>query len=453
MFKTLFAITFLLLPSFLLAKVWVYSYPENEVEPSPYYTVKIEQGDTAFDSYTCFFKATQGNLERSSSWTTFSFNNKISIEVEVTDERINEFIIRPVSSGIKGVLSGNNLRIELNEPQKLCVEINGNKTNPLFIFADKPEENVPPENGKGLWFFGPGVHKIGAVALPDSVKHIYIAGGAYVEGAFRNANRASNIQITGRGILCSPHEKTAEQNSSIIDFSGEGINSYVEGITILGESFGGIKLNQRYSTLRNCKVFSWNMGSGGIFCGPHALIEECFFRCNTDVINMWRDFLQVQKCIFWQNERGAPFQMSWNLHNDTHNFRIYNCDVIHCEHVKEANNAAIFSAVHAGAGNLSNYLFDDIRIEGDVFRLFKLTIRTNLFDKDTEYGTISNVQFRNITLEGQCISANEIWGYNQDHTLNRITFENVAIADKKIENANDGNFKINLNTASKIVFK
>lgn len=453
MLKSKLVLIYFLAPIIVSAKIWVYPSPGEKVTVSPVYIVKVIQEAQEAESFTCFSQATFGDLERSSSWTTFSFNNKIEIEVEVLGEAIRDFVIRPKSKDIEGQIVENKIRIELSKPEKLCIEINGNNKNPLFIFADKPEENIPEKNGKGLWFFEPGVHEIGWIDLPDTVKHIYIAGGAYVEGAFRNKNRTSNIKITGRGILCSPNQEDSEPNSPIIDLSGEGINSYIEGITILDGIAGGIEMQQSYSTLRNCKILSWNSSNGGVFCGPHALVEDCFFRCNSDVIKIYRNFIVVEQCIFWQNEKGAPFQMGWNLREDFHNFRISDCDVIHCEHEQDANNAAVFSAVHGGAGNLSNYLFEDIRIEGDVFRLFKLTIRTNKFDEDVEYGSISNIEFKNIILEGKCVEANEIWGYNQEHVISTVTFENLEINGQKILNADDGNFKLNLNTTSGIVFK
>ncbi len=452
MYKTFLAFIILLLPGVLVAEVWVYSYPDNSIESSPFYKVNVVQDNQLYHSFTCFSKATSGDIERSSSWTTFSFNQEINIEVEVLSESVTDFIIRPISKNISAELHGNKLQIKLTKPQKLCVEINGNRTKPLFIFADKPEENIPDKNEKGLWFFETGIHKLGAVDLPDTVKHIYISGGAYVEAAFINRNRASNLKITGRGILSSPILDNEQAKFPIINFSGEGINSYVEGITILNGQASGIEMQQSYSTLRNCKFFEWNPSNGGVFCGPHALIENCFFRSSSDVIKMYRNYLVVQQCIFWQNNNGATFQMGYNLKEDFHSFRITDCDVICCEHKKDANNAAVFSAVFGGVGNLSDYLFENIRIEGDVFRLFKLTLRTNPFDTDLEYGSISNVLFKNISLDGKCNQANEIWGYNQEHRISKVTFENLQIAGQKITNVNDGQFKINLNTTSEIIF-
>ena len=47
------------------------------------------------------------------------------------------------------------------------------------------------------------------------------------------------------------------------------------------------------------------------------------------------------------------------------------CRVIHCEHDKDYGDKArpsVIGSVHGGAGVLSGYLFDNITVEGPVFR-------------------------------------------------------------------------------------
>ena len=177
------------------------------------------------------------------------------------------------------------------------------------------------------------------------------------------------------------------------------------------------------------------------------------FRCNDDAIKVYPNHFVARNCVFWQNDNGAPFQISWNLKNDNHDFKVYDCDVVYCEHSIEANNRAIFNAIHGGEGDLSDYLFEDIRIEGDVFRLFKLTIKTSPSDGDPGYGSISNIRFKNISLEGNCLKQNEIYGYSAEHKIKEVEFENLKVNGEKIKTAEQGNFKIDPQTTEKITFK
>ena len=73
------------LPLLLLAEVWVYSQPDESIRNSPFYTVKVEQDGQQLNSFVNYRQVTSGDLKRSNSWTAFSFNNKITVEVEVLE--------------------------------------------------------------------------------------------------------------------------------------------------------------------------------------------------------------------------------------------------------------------------------------------------------------------------------------------------------------------------------
>lgn len=463
--KKVYLYIILLFASVARAEVCTYPDPGAPVKSSPFYKVSVIQEKKKHMSFVYFSKATFKDTSRTSSWTTFSFNGTVSLEIDVFGEKISNCTVRPLSKNISYKIEGNKIYIDLDKPTKLAIEINKNKKNPLFVFADPPEENVPDWSASGVWYFEPGVHDIGKVEVPDTIQHIYIAGGAYLRGAFINANRGSNFKITGRGIISAEvFEKVFnKQRSEIPDWRdrnphnvylrGDGQNVYIEGITFSDGPMYGLIVRQSNSTVRNCKFFGWYYNTDGVSVGPSGLIEDCFFRCNDDAIKVYQNNLIARDCIFWQNDNGAPFQISWNLRSDNHNFRVYDCDVIHCEHHEEANNRAIFNAIHGGEGNLSGYYFENIRIEGDVFRLFKLTIRTSPSDGDPGFGSISNMFFKDIVLDGECLHPNEIWGHSRDHRIDNVIFENLIINGKKIHSAEEGNFKINQNTTSNIAFR
>ena len=63
--------------------------------------------------------------------------------MEITaDEAINTVDIRPQSKKIAATYSGRTVRLTLDAPAKLSVEINGDLRHPLFLFADLPETAV-----------------------------------------------------------------------------------------------------------------------------------------------------------------------------------------------------------------------------------------------------------------------------------------------------------------------
>jgi hypothetical protein len=448
------------------ANVWTYPNPGGATKESPFYELNISQGKVKKASFVYFSKATFADRSRSSSYSTFSFSGKVQVEVLLKTGQVNACIIRPKAKNIKFRIQDNRILFTLNKPAKLAIEINGDTKNPLFVFGDEPEENIPDKNSKVVLYFERGVHQIGTTIVPDSIRQIYLEGGAYVIGAFKINNKSDGFILNGRGIISAEMYKKipdsqqklipdwGKKNPHNVEFtSKEGKNILVDGITFTDGPQYGLIVRQSNSVVRNCNFFGWNYNCDGVSTGDYGLVEDCFFRCNDDAVKVYPNYFVARKCVFWQNDNGAPFQISWNLKGNNHNFRVYDCDIVCCEHAKEANNRAIFNAIHAGEGNLSDYLFENIRIEGDVFRLFKLSIEENDFDYDPGFGSISNIRFKNITLEGKCLRPNQIYGYNEAHKVSCVSFENLKINGRKIKNAKQGNFIIDPLTTDNITFK
>jgi hypothetical protein len=61
--------------------------------------------------------------------------------------------------------------------------------------------------------------------------------------------------------------------------------------------------------------------------------------------------------------------------------------------------------------------------------------------------------FRNITATGSFQRTNAIKGWNADHRVYNVTFENLKINGKYVRNAEEGDFEIDPETTDNIVFK
>ena len=64
------------------------------------------------------------------------------------------------------------------------------------------------------------------------------------------------------------------------------------------------------------------------------------------------------------------------------------------------------------------------------------------YDPDESHNSISNIQFKNITLEGKC-GENSLIGYNENHTITNISFQNLQIDGKTILNHEGMNLIMN----------
>jgi hypothetical protein len=132
---------------------------------------------------------------------------------------------------------------------------------------------------------------------------------------------------------------------------------------------------------------------------------------------------------------------------------VSNIDVIRVEHAWDNKNEAVFDAIHGGRGHMSNYLFEDIRIENAPWRLFYITIDRNEFaDSSKGMGQISNLVFRNISVAGPLKRPSVIRGWDSGHRVSHVLFENVKIDGRSVAAPEDGNFQIDPNTTSDIRF-
>jgi len=435
----------------------VETYPgPDSVAPSDQYAVKVEQSGKQYDSFVYLSKAQwRTNRSKTTSWTTFSFSGRVTVFVtKLKAEMVGTCKILPSSYRIKPRIRGNRVSFELDRPRKVSVEFDGDTTHPMLVFADSLETNVPNANDPNVIYFGPGLHKIGDKFI-GSGKTVYLAGGAYVKGRLR-ATDVQDVTIRGRGVLSGedyPHGSTYDHH--LLNIQGmQTKRVLIEGLTLVNSPLYNILITGSHSTVRNVKMISWWFSTDGPYVGRDGLVEDCFIKVNDDALKPYESNTVIRDCVIWQLENGAPFQISWNMPTDNSGFLVKNIDIIRMEHRTEQINLAAFDAVHGGSGHMSDYLFEDIRIENADWRLFYLTLAKHEFaPRDGEMGQISNLTFRNITATGSLPRPNVIKGWDADHRVFNVTFENLNINGKYIRNAEEGNFEIDPKTTDNIIFK
>ena len=120
------------------------------------YDVKIRQNNKLYDSYVLADWNTYAGAARPkiTDWnhsTCFSFSGTVQVEVTKLDKiNIGSCKIYPLVFNVPYSISGNKLVITLDQPRKLLVEMQGMEKQPLFIFADAPEVNVPDPKSKNV---------------------------------------------------------------------------------------------------------------------------------------------------------------------------------------------------------------------------------------------------------------------------------------------------------------
>jgi hypothetical protein len=432
------------------AKVLTYPGPSS-ILPSDQYLVQVIQNGRKYNSFVYQTSAKwRSNRSKTTSWTTFSFSGRVTVKVTKLNGSFSACKILPSSYNITLQVHKNTVTFELDRPRKISVEFDGDITHPMLVFANSLETNVPLPTDPNVIYFGQGVHNIGADFSIGSNKTVYLSGGAYIKGKF-NSRDGENIKIIGRGILSG--EDYEHKTSHMIKFRGCN-DILIEGITIIDSPNFCISLRGSNHTVRNVKMIGWYFNTDGVSTGYNGLVEECFFKLNDDALKLYFSKMIVRDCVIWQMENGAPFQISWNMPSDNSHFHVSNIDVIRIEHKWNNRNEAVFDSIHGGRGHMSDYLFEDIRIENADWRLFYITIDKNEFaDSSRGMGRISNLTFKNITVDGPMKKPNTIKGWDSNHRVSNVLFENVMVNGKYITNAEEGNFEIDPQTTDNIRFK
>ena len=215
------------------------------IPASDQYAVTVTQGGVDQSSFVYKVKRrkvdTNGNLD--TSWTSLSFKGPITVRVQQMAGDATGCVVRPYSAAIQAQFADNACTFTVEHPSQFSVEFEPNIHNPvlhpMLVFANPPEIDVPPSDDPNVRFFGPGVHKPGKDQPIQSGQTIYLAGGAWVEGAFLAAGPVQDVVIRGRGVISGLFldKGVQEQNKDapgIIDIPYQASeNVLIEGITLV----------------------------------------------------------------------------------------------------------------------------------------------------------------------------------------------------------------------------
>ena len=418
------------------AEIWTYPVPDKKFTSSQY-AVRVIQAETIHDSFVYQHENQDNNLKPRMSdynhWTSFSFSGSITVEVEATKYDLDKASLRPSSRNIKiNKLGKNKISFSLDRPEKLWLKVPGAEEDPLFIFADAPEKNIPDRKDENvIWFDAGKVHDIGERFEIKSNTTVYIPGGAYVRGTI-TANNSSNIRIAGRGILSGlgyarrPSYKGIPYNS--VMFNGDGKNQLVEGITITNPQHFCI-LSRGEITTRNVKLFGWWHQTDGWGGGDNSIVEDSFFKVNDDIVKFYGANQVARNLVIYQQVNGAVLQLGWSGAN-AKNVLMENVDIIRVENKlrgNSENNTAVLNLRSQRKSDtvVGGVTLRNVRIEDDV---------THLVGLGEVYGEVKNIQLENVDILGKLLYQNSNYVRTfKNGKVKNIRFKNVRANGEAIE--------------------
>jgi polygalacturonase len=367
---------------------------------------------------------------------------KVTISV---NDLIASAKILPTSFGIIPKIKGKTLTFDVDKPQHITVEINGDHIRSLHLFVNPEETDIPDPNDPNVIYFGPGIHEITSVPVGDN-QTVYIAGGAIVRGFLPENDTAKakpsfvlkgkNITFRGRGIFDQgqiPRMKGRQTMSVNVD------GFKLEDVILCNSSTWTVSLrNCNDVHIDNLKLFGHRANSDGIDITAciDVLVENCFLRTWDDliVVKTLRGVTQdarrihVRKCVLY-NEIAHALSIGAELTRNVEDVLFEDCDIIG-DHGREWT----LRIYHTDAATVKNVRFENIRIEESV-QFASLWINSAIWTTDTARGHIEDVVFKNITVNNKGYQLHkdfEFLGYDADHAIKNVLIDNVVINGRKV---------------------
>jgi hypothetical protein len=400
-------------------------------------------------------------------FAAFAFEGAIEMEI-ATPAPVKDVRVTPARLQIAPEIDGNKIRFQLGHPAHLLIEIDG--LEQLFLYADLPDTNPPPPEAPGVHYYRAGqVYDAGEIRLRDR-ETLYIEGGAVVRGCIR-ATSAEGVRIAGYGILDGGIYKLGDRRRRSILLEGCR-NSRVEDIIIIEPSAWMVVLGAcDHVTVRNIKELGEPGGSDGIDIvgSRHIRVENCMCRSGDDCVaiksldlrphdrDATMDYamdvqdIEITGCVFLSNRGGQAMEIGHELRTAlVSDIRFRDIDVLGVHQF-----GAPFGIHNADRATVSNVTYENIRVEHHYDKLVDFRIIKSRWSQDIERGQIRDVTLRNIdvvvSIYNPGYTCSLIGGYDAQHTIEHVRFENFRIAGKPATSPDD--LDLYCKHAEGIVFK
>ena len=363
------------------------------------------------------------------SFASFDMRGPVKNICVTSRDEVKQAKILPSSYGVVPRINGHQVWFSLDHPANLTIEINGDTTSSLHLFANPWETAVPDVKDLNTIYFRPGIHEVTNTIKVASGQTLYLAGGAVLRGVGSHGPivemKGSHIALRGRGIIdgsqCPRHA------GNLLYVQADDVT--VEGVTLRDSSTWNVPIRRSHGvTLTNVKVFGCRANSDGfdICNSTDVTVTGCFLRTLDDLVVVKSDKGQgkvhhvvVQNCVLW-NQVAHALSIGAELREDVDDVLFTNCDVIH-----DIGREWTLRIYHCDSATVSNVRFENIRVE-ESRRLISLWINKAIWSRDLERGHIQDVIFRNI----QATTAHphvELLGFDAAHGVAGVTFANVVI--------------------------
>lgn len=385
--------------------------------------------------------------EEAHSYSFAQFDCAVDVTVEVTTTQSVENVrILPLAKGIKAEKkSAHSISFTAKPPFQLAIEPEG-RHHALILAANLPETEVPKADDPSVVYFGPGRHKPGVITLKDN-QTLYLAGGAWVEGAVRASG--TNLTIRGRGVLSGAPWPWVKGPSGHMVGIYDARNVVVKDITLHSAwTWCLVLANCQRALIDNVKIL-----------GGRVLNDDGMDVCDCKDVEILRSFIRSQDdcfawkliqrkklkceniyahdCTLWTDVANA-FRIGYeNAGTGFRNLLFKDLDILHLT-LKKRDPETYWA--HCGivlqpsnGQTMERLLFEDIRFDtaepGDIFLYVNTRPYADGSGKYTVGGILKGCTIRNVQLppsnppSPMVIYLN---GVDPDHPIEDLVLENVS---------------------------
>lgn len=366
-------------------------------------------------------------------------------EIEIVASRpMAGAVLRPAARGLLSNVRGNGLRLAVDGPGPLTIEVPGLK--PLHIFVQPLAQADAPVGGRVRRLESGRVHELGEVRLGDG-ETLWIEGGAVLRGWVR-ASGAQGVRIGGHGVIDGSAFPHHWRRMVLLDHCRD---LAVEGVSIVGSpSWTVVLAGCDRAAVRRVNLLGWVVCSDGvdIVGSRDVVVEDCFLRDNDDCIavkaldiehlggDLMRDVerVLVQRCTCWNDHAGNVFEIGFETRcRSISGITFRDCDVIGAH-----GEGGVFT-IHAGdRAVISDVLYEDIRIEHMYDKFIDLRVLHSRYSLDDERGRIRDVTLRRIrTCPDPFNTVSLIGGFDAEHQVEEVRLEDVRIGENALASPDD----------------
>lgn len=442
--KILAVMTFAALSAIGEVVIWPAAVGTTNQDPAYAYAVTVNGRPV---DVMAIPKSTKLSEDKSYPYAYAMFDADEEVQIEITSPmNLKSIRVLPRRNGMRDVKIGKEVfAFRAKPPFHLVFEPLTTRHRALVLTAGLPERNAPRPGDPNVVYYGPGRHRLEKKLEIASGQTLYLAPGAWLEGAVRA--KGENITICGRGVISGypwPH-RTGPAHDML---NVSGTNVVVRDITLTGSWFYTFALERVTKGLvDNVKVISGRcVNDDGI--DPIEVrditIRNSFIRTHDDCIapKDWIDGLTVERCCLWAdgaNPIRLGFECSGGPTKPFRRIRFSDIEILHQSLCNDRPPDAYWCEAAIAIQASNGMTFEDIVFENFNFDFFPqamdllLHVRTLPCQNGSpmphkEGGHVRNVTLRNFTLPPRRpLGSFGIWlqAVDSEHYISGVHFENM----------------------------